>query len=183
MFIPDSRVLPERVILQSISISAVATFSAKNRLWGPCSLMHARHKSSTLSHPSLSLNWLCSIIYRRLFCGIWNAMGDQQLIGCPKLVCLFVLFTSSSSTLRGLVKNLDGNEIKNMNININYSMLIFWCSQAFLVGWDLIPYPLLHQCFENVSVLCFSDLDWKTVENFSIFRSLDWLSEMLEKIS
>ena len=25
-------------------------------------------------------------------------------------VCLFVLFTSSSSTLRGLVKNLDGNE-------------------------------------------------------------------------
>ena len=35
-------------------------------------------------------------------------------------ICLFVLFTSSSSTLRGLVKNLDGNEIKNINININY---------------------------------------------------------------
>ena len=48
-----------------------------------------------------------------------------------KIVCLFVLFTSSSSTLRGLVKNLDGNEIKNMNINIYYSTLIFWRSQAF----------------------------------------------------
>ena len=37
---------------------------------------------------------------------------------------------------------------------------------SFSVGWDLIPYPLLHQCLENVSVLCFSGLDWKTVENF-----------------
>ena len=34
------------------------------------------------------------------------------------------------------------------------------------VGWDLIPYPVLHQFFENGTVLCFSDLDWKTVENF-----------------
>ena len=34
------------------------------------------------------------------------------------------------------------------------------------VGWDLIPYPVLHQFFENGTVLCFSDLDWKTVEHF-----------------
>ena len=49
-------------------------------------------------------------------------------------VCLFVcLSTSSSSTLRGLVKNLDGNENKDMNININidYSLVIFL---TFLVG-------------------------------------------------
>ena len=45
----------------------VATLPAKNWLWWPCSLMHARHKSGTLSHPSLSLDWLCSIIYQRLF--------------------------------------------------------------------------------------------------------------------
>jgi hypothetical protein len=34
------------------------------------------------------------------------------------------------------------------------------------VGWDLIPYPVLHQFFENDTVLCFPDVDWKTVENF-----------------
>ena len=39
---------------------------------------------------------------------------------------LFVLFTSTSSTLKSLVKNLDGKKkILRMNININYSMLIF----------------------------------------------------------
>jgi hypothetical protein len=50
-------------------------------------------------------------------------------------VCLFVLFTLSSSTLRGLVKNLElnGNENKDMNINnnVDYSLVIFWCSQVF----------------------------------------------------
>ena len=44
---------------------------------------------------------------------------------CQRLfVCLF---TSSSSTLRGLVKDLNGNENKDININVNidYSLVIF----------------------------------------------------------
>ena len=34
------------------------------------------------------------------------------------------------------------------------------------VGWDLISYPLLHQFLENDTVLCFSDVVWKVVDNF-----------------
>ena len=51
-------------------------------------------------------------------------MGRNQVYDA---LCLFVLFTLSSSTLRGLVKNLNGNENKDMNININigYSLVIF----------------------------------------------------------
>ena len=35
-----------------------------------------------------------------------------------------------------------------------------------MVGWDLILYPILHQFFENDTVLCFPDVVWKVVENF-----------------
>ena len=41
------------------------------------------------------------------------------------------------------------------------------CILNFLsVGCDLIPYPILHQFFENDSVLCFPDDVWKVVEDF-----------------
>ena len=70
----------------------------------------------------------------------------NMLQSSPKfLFCFvfFVLFTSSSSTLRGLVKNLNGNENKNMNININYSMLIGW---QLLTASIVIPSKNFQKC-------------------------------------
>ena len=51
--------------------------------------------------------------------------------------------------------NREGQTLLNIHVVNNLS-----------VGWDLIPYPILHQFFENVSVLCFPDVVWKVVENF-----------------
>ena len=48
------------------------------------------------------------------------------------------------------------------------------------VGYDLIPYPILHQFFENDSVLCFPDVVWKVEVSF-IRKSYNllWLSSSL----
>ena len=60
-----------------------------------------------------------------------RSLGDHTVpdgaVGIYQHLLFVCLFTLSSSTLRGLVKNLNGNENKDMNININigYSLVIF----------------------------------------------------------
>ena len=90
-----------------------------------------------------------------------------------RFVCLFIYLVLKHS-YQGLVRDLDGNENKNINIDINISYKLDkyfdvvhnLCIRFLSVGRDLIPYPILHQFFENDSVLCFLDVVWKTVEKF-----------------
>ena len=42
--------------------ATVANLPVKKWLWRPCSLMHARHKSGTLSHPSLSQSYISQVL-------------------------------------------------------------------------------------------------------------------------
>ena len=76
--------------------------------------------------------------------------------------CLFVLFlfTSSSSTLRGLVKNLDGNEIKKYYpkyiLQTYYRTAIVkenvWNELWWLIWMDVFPYPIFCHSFEDIWV-------------------------------
>ena len=63
-------------------------------------------------------------------------------------VCLFYLVLKHS--LQGLVKDLDGNKYKNISKNKNknknkQSDVVNNLNNRYLsIGWDLIPYPILH---------------------------------------
>ena len=52
---------------------------------------------------------VCIQVYEFIDVEMMCFLGKLE-IKTGDFVCLFVLFTSFSSTLRGLVKNLDGNE-------------------------------------------------------------------------
>ena len=121
----------------------------------PCTL--EKKITQRIFYPKLKASKVQAIFYKILRCVRSPKVHDY---GNYIFVFLFVLFTSSSSTLRGLVKNLDGNEIKKYYpkyiLQTYYRTAIVkenvWNELWWLIWMDVFPYPIFCHSFEDIWV-------------------------------